>query len=130
MPPVSRPYPRFIADAAQEGAPYGRWAERLTEEFTRACEALAGEAGAPLDPETLRWFPERGYGGRAYVPASGRGGGVEYFGWVSFSRPEEGEAAHFMARADFTDVTADENPDWRIDLNDDVIGRWRADGGR
>jgi hypothetical protein len=35
-----------------------------------------------------------------------------------------------MARADFTDVIADDNPDWRIDLNDDVIGAWRADGGR
>jgi len=130
MPPVARPYPRFIADAAKEGAPYGRWAERLTEEFTRACGALSSEAGSPLDPETLRWFPERGYGGRVYVPASGRGGEVEYFGWISFSRPEEGEASDFMARADFTDVTADDNPDWKIDLNDDVIGSWRADGGR
>jgi hypothetical protein len=130
MPPVARPYPRFIADAAQESAPYGRWAERRTEEFTRACGSLASEAGSPLDPETLRWFPERGYGGRVYVPASGRGGAVEYFGWVSFRRPEDGEPSDFMARADFTDVIADDNPDWRIDLNDDVIGAWRADGGR
>ena len=34
------------------------------------------------------------------------------------------------AKADFTDVTAEDNPDWRIDLNDEVIGRWRTDGDR
>ena len=31
--------------------------------------------------------------------------------------------------ADFTDVLAEDNPDWRIDLNDDVIGRWRGEAG-
>ena len=55
--PVPRPFPRFIADAPQEGRPYGRWAERLTEEFAKACEPHAGEAGAPLDPETIAGFP-------------------------------------------------------------------------
>jgi hypothetical protein len=34
------------------------------------------------------------------------------------------------ASVDFTDVTAAANPDWEVDLNDDVIGEWRADGGR
>ena len=34
------------------------------------------------------------------------------------------------ATADFTDVTAAENPDWQVDLNDDVVGQWRADGSR
>jgi hypothetical protein len=130
MPPVPRPFPRFVADAPQEKAPYGRWAERLADEFTRACASLAEEAGTELDPETLRWFPERAWGGRVYVPATGRGGEVEYFGWVSFERPEDGEPSGLRAHADFTDVTADSNPDWRIDLSDDVIGRWRAEGGR
>ena len=27
-------------------------------------------------------------------------------------------------------MTADENAEWKVDLNDDVIGRWRADGDR
>ena len=40
------------------------------------------------------------------------------------------EPSDLEATADFTDVTADDNPDWRIDLNDDVIGTWRGDGGR
>jgi hypothetical protein len=140
VPPVPRPIPRFIADASQEGRAYGRWEERLAEEFVRACEPHAGEAGAALDPATLRWFPDRGYGGRVYVPASGRSGEtvgegddatlIEYFGWVSFARGEDGEPRDFAARADFTDVTAEDNPDWRIDLNDDVIGSWTTDGGR
>ncbi len=33
------------------------------------------------------------------------------------------------AKADFTDLLADDNPDWKIDLNDDVIGRWRGEAG-
>jgi hypothetical protein len=160
-PPIARPFPRFIADAPQEKAPYGRWAERLGEQFAEACGPLAGEAGAPLDLETLRWFPERGWGGRVYVPVTGRAAPavptnadaeaaeaeaagseaepagseaepavVEYFGHVSFERPEDSEPQNLRGKADFTDVIADDNPDWRIDLNDDVIGAWRADGGR
>jgi hypothetical protein len=135
-PPVGRPYPRFIADAAQEGLPYGRWAQRLRGELERACEPLAEEAGAPLDPQSVEWFPERGWGGRVYVPATARGAGaenagpVEYFGHVSFERPEGGEASDLRTRADFTDVVAEANPEWSIDLNDDVIGVWRAERGR
>jgi hypothetical protein len=143
MPPIPRPFPRFIADAPQESKPYGRWGERLKEEFATACSAHAEEAGSPLDPESLKWFPERSWGGRVYVPVTGRGeegeeggggseeaGTVEYFGWVSFERPEDGEPGDLRASADYTDVTAEDNPDWRIDLSDDVIGAWRAEGDR
>jgi hypothetical protein len=148
MPPVPRPFPRFIADPPQEGAPYGRWEERLAGELEGACGQLAAEAGAPLDPRTVRWFPERCWGGRVYVPATGRSGDrgaggepadgeqaagpleLEYFGWVSFERSADGEPAELRGSADFTDVTAENNPGWRIDLSDDVIGRWRAEGDR
>jgi len=149
MPPVPRPFPRFIADSPQEGRPYGRWEDRLAEEFAKACRGHSSEAGSLLDRETLKWFPERGWAGRIYVPATGRGsdpvareGGagesddaseaapVEYFGWVSFERPAEGEPGQLRASADFTDVTAEDNPGWRIDLSDDVIGSWRAEGER
>ena len=34
--------------------------------------ASPSEAGAPLDPETIEWFPERGWGGRVFVPVTGR----------------------------------------------------------
>jgi hypothetical protein len=147
MPPIPRPYPRFIADSPQESKPYGRWEERLRDEFAKACSPHAEEAGAELDPETLKWFPERAWGGRVYVPVTGRGaeapaGGsegngsgeepdaIEYFGWVSFDRPEDGEPGELRAKADYTDVTAEDNPDWKIDLSDDVIGSWRAEGDR
>jgi hypothetical protein len=136
VPPVSRPYPRFIADAAQEKEPYGRFAERLAEEFAKACEPYAEEAGAAVDPERIKWFPERGYAGRVYIPATAPAGGetgepIEYFGHVSFVRPDgEGDATDFTATADFTDVSAEDNPDWKMDLNDDVIATWRAEGKR
>ena len=147
MPPIPRPFPRFIADPPQESKPYGRWEERLSEEFTKACSAHADAAGASLDPETLKWFPERSWAGRVYVPATGRGaerepgevdgeggsddgGAIEYFGWVSFERPDDGEPSELRATVDYTGVTADDNPDWRIDLSDDVIGRWSAEGER
>jgi hypothetical protein len=147
MPPIPRPFPRFIADPPQESKPYGRWEERLTEELVKACSAHTEDAGAPLDTETITRFPERSWGGRVYVPATGRGeerepgesdgdgesedgGAIEYFGWVSFERPEDDEPVDLRSTADYTDVTAEDNPDWRIDLSDDVIGRWRAEGDR
>jgi hypothetical protein len=136
VPPVSRPYPRFIADAAQEKQPYGRFAERLAEAFSKACEPYASEAGAPVDPESIKWFPERGYGGRVYLPATAGSSGdteepIEYFGHVSFVRPEgDGDPTDLAATADFTNVSAEDNPDWKMDLNDDVIAKWRAEGGR
>jgi hypothetical protein len=146
-PPIPRPFPRFIADSPQEGKPYGRYEERLRDEFVKACEPHTGEAGAAIDPETIKWFPDRGWGGRVYVPATGRASEpvavegdeedgeqrsvlIEYFGWVSFERPEDGEPGELEAKADFTDVTAEDNPHWKIDLSDDVIGAWRAEGDR
>lgn len=136
MPPVARPFPRFISDSAQESRPYGRWEERLRESFASACGDLAGDAGTQVDAESLRFFPERTWGGRTFIPVVGRGSqeveGVtpEFFGHVSFLRVGEGDPGELTASADFTDVTADDNPDWQVDLNDDVIGDWRADGGR
>lgn len=135
MPPVRRPIPRFIADASTEGLPYGRWGARLRDEFAKACEPHVAEAGGP--PGEVTWFPERAWGGRVYVPGVAPVEGAqepsEYFGVVSFTRPadgETGEANAFEATADFTDVTADQNPDWMIDLNEEVIGAWRGEGSR
>lgn len=136
MPPLARPYPRFIADTAQESRPYGRWEERLREAFVAACGDLAAEAGTQVDAETLRFFPERTWGGRTYIPVAGRGAQAvegtvpEFFGHVSFWHNPDGEPGELVPDVDFTDVTADDNPDWQVDLNDDVVGAWRADGGR
>lgn len=134
MAPTNRPIPRFIADSTQEGIPYGRWAERLSEAFRDACGEVAELPEGAAAPEKIRWFPERAWGGRIWVPATARARAgdeeIEYFGHVSYVQPEEGEPQDVRAWTDFTDVLADQNPEWGIDLNDDVIGRWRGEGGR
>lgn len=154
MPPNPRPIPRFIADSTQEGIPHGRFAERLSAEFRKACEAIEDLPDGVELPEELEWFPERAWGGRVWVPVTSRtqkpgsagphpdiageensaaGDGemtLELFGHVSYVQPEDGEPTDLRARADFTDILAEDNPDWRIDLNDDVIGRWRGENGR
>lgn len=134
MPPNPRPIPRFIADSTQEGIPHGRFAERLAGEFRAACERLEELPSGTEIPEAFEWFPERAWGGRVWVPCTARAesddGTVELFGHVSYVLPEGGEPRDFEARADFTDVLAEDNPDWRIDLNDEVIGRWRGENGR
>jgi hypothetical protein len=132
--PNPRPIPRFIADTTQEGIPHGRFAERLREEFAKACEALEDLPAGVEVPAEVDWFPERAWGGRVWIPVSALAkseeGRLELFGHVSYVQPPGGEPQDFAAKADFTDVLAADNPDWRIDLNDDVIGRWRGENGR
>ncbi len=134
MAPNPRPVPRFIADSSQEGIAHGRFAERLREEFASACGKIADlPKGAEL-PTEVDWFPERAWGGRVWVPASAHSdseeGRLELFGHVSYVQPVGGEPSDFRAKADFTDVLAEDNSDWRIDLNDEVIGRWQGENGR
>jgi len=134
MPPNPRPIPRFIADSTQEGIPHGRFAERLAAEFGSACEAIGDLPDGLAVPAEIEWFPERAWGGRVWVPAAARAdgpaGALELFGHVSYVQPEAGDPSGLSASADFTDVIAEDNPEWRIDLNDDVIGRWRGENGR
>jgi hypothetical protein len=132
--PNPRPIPRFIADSTQEGIPSGRFAERLAAAFRTACDELADlPEGMQADAE-IDWFPERAWGGRVWVPCSTRADGpsgtIELFGHVSYVQAEEGDPSDLRGKADFTDVLAEDNSDWRIDLNDDVIGRWRGESGR
>jgi hypothetical protein len=134
MRPTERPIPRFVADTTQEGIPHGRFAERLREEFAKAVERIDDlPAGAEL-PAEVDWFPERAWGGRVWIPCSAKSeseeGRLELFGHVSYVQPPGGEPSDFAAKADFTDILAEDNEDWRIDLNDDVIGRWRGENGR
>jgi hypothetical protein len=133
MPPDPRPFPRFIADNSQEGAPYGRFAERLAEHFRAACAEIEDLPEGAAPPAEIEWYPERAWGGRVWIPGTARGastdGEIEFFGHVSYVQPSDGEPRDFRAKADFTDVLAEENPDWRIDLNDEVIGRWVGEAG-
>lgn len=134
MPPNPRPIPRFIADSTQEGIPHGRFAERLASEFRAACERVEDLPEGIEVGEQVEWFPERAWGGRVWVPATARTEGpegtLELFGHVSYVLRENGEPDDFRVVADFTDVLAEDNPEWRIDLNDDVIGQWRGENGR
>jgi hypothetical protein len=134
MTPNPRPIPRFIADTSQEGIPHGRFEERLREEFAKAIDAVEELPAGAAVPEKIDWFPERAWGGRVWVPASARceseEGKLELFGHVSYVQAPGAEPSDFAATADFTDVLAEDNSDWRIDLNDDVIGRWRGENGR
>jgi hypothetical protein len=131
MAPNPRPMPRFIADNSQEGIPHGRFAEQLAESFRAACREIEDLPAGVAAPSQIDWFPERSWGGRTWVPATARAEGdageVEVFGHVSYVQPEDGEPGDLQATADFTDVLAENNPDWKIDLNDDVIGKWRGE---
>jgi hypothetical protein len=130
MPPTDRFVISFAAEPPQESLPYGRWADTLRGHFLAAVAEIdaggeeLGEAG------DIAWFPDRSYGGRTYVPATARTTtGYELFGFVSFADGENGSPGDFLARADFTSETADDNPEWQIDLNEEVIGRWRGEAG-
>jgi hypothetical protein len=122
----------YIAQPQQEPLPYGRWAEALSERFVEACRGIDSEGEDIGDPGEVTWFPDRTLGGRTYIPASSISStGFELFGFVSFTREHQGaEASGFESWADFTDETAEANPDWTLDLRDHQIGAWRGVEGR
>jgi hypothetical protein len=122
VPPVVRQIPLFTAEPPQEPLPYGRWGEALGEYFEKACESSIGD---------ITWFPDRTWNGRTYLPGTAPAEGGEVFGYVSYTREHEGaQAADFYATADFTEETAEQNPDWTLDLSDEEIGHWRGPEGR
>jgi hypothetical protein len=120
-----------MAEHPREALPYGRWEEALAAHFLEACRRVEAEDDIG-DPGAISWFPDRTWGGRTYVPATApTANGFELFGYVSFTREHDGaEARDFLARADYTDETAEANSDWSLDLSDDVIGTWRGPQGR
>jgi hypothetical protein len=130
MGPAERFVISFAAEPPQEGRPYGRWADSLGEHFLLACRTLETDGADLGEAGEIAWFPDRGWGGRTYVPAVARTTtGYELFGFVSFADGPSGGPTDFEARADFTSETAEANPDWKLDLNDDVVGIWRGEQG-
>ena len=130
MPPTDRFVISFAAEPPQEGLPYGRWADTLARHFISACRELDTEGEDIGQAHEIRWFPDRTYSGRTYIPAVARTSqNYELFGFVSFGEAEGGPT-DFDARADFTSELAESNPDWKLDLNDDVIGSWRGEEGK
>jgi hypothetical protein len=130
MPPTDRFVISYAAEPPQETLPYGRWADTLRERFLAAVRELDTEGEDVGEPGEIAWFPDRAFGGRTYIPAVARTtGGYELFGYVSFGEGEGGPS-DFQATVDFTSETAESNPDWKLDLNDDVIGTWRGEQGK
>jgi hypothetical protein len=130
MPPTDRFVISFAAEPPQETLPYGRWADTLREHFLAAFEEIETNGELIGEPGEIAWFPDRTYAGRTYVPAVARTTeGYELFGFVSFSEGSGGPN-DFEARADFTSEIHESNPDWKLDLNDDVIAIWRGEDGK
>jgi hypothetical protein len=131
MPPTDRLVISFAAEPPQEPLPYGRWSDTLAGHFRAAVEEIDTEGEDIGDLETeISWFPDRTYGGRTYVPAVARTAeGYELFGYVSFNEGAQGPSG-FEARVDFTAELAEANPDWKLDLNDEVLATWRGEQGK
>ena len=131
MPPEERFVCRFAAEPPQGPLPYGRWAETLQAEFLAACLRIDAEGEDLGEAGELVYYPDRTWSGRTYVPVSTRSStGFELYGYVSFTPGDESdEPSDFYGWADFTDVVADDNPEWRMDLTEEVVGGWRGEGG-
>lgn len=129
--PEERVLPRFAAEPPQEGLPYGRWAQRLEEELLGAALAVEASEDDVGQPGPIRWYPDRSWHGRTYVPgAAATTTDGELFGFVRFvPGADGGEPVEFAAQADFTQETAARNPGWRLDLCDEPIGAWRGESG-
>ncbi len=131
MPPQERFVPRFAAEPPQDELPYGRWEERLRQEFLTAALRLDAEEEHLGEPSGIAWYPDRTWHGRTYIPGTARtSGGYELFGYVRFLPGiDGGEPSDFAAHVEFTDETAERNPDWKLDLCEEIIGAWRGESG-
>jgi hypothetical protein len=127
MPPSTQIVPRYVAEPPQAPTPHGRFADRLRAEFLLAAAQLDGVD----EPGVLSFFPDRTWHGHTYIPiTAATEAGLEIYGYVLFAVPQDGgEPTEFAAYADFTEETADRNPDWQLDLSDEVVGGWRGSGG-
>ena len=128
MPPQVRPIPCHIAEPPHELEPSGRWGEQLARRFLSACAEIETEEQLTQpQADAISWYPERTLEGRTYVPATARTSeNFEVYGYVAFDHGPGGEPSSFLAHADYTDETAEANPDWQVDLSDEEIGSWRG----
>jgi hypothetical protein len=133
MPPTDRFVISFAAEPPQDALPYGRWADTLRSHLLQAVSEIDTEGEELGEPGEIKWFPDRTYAGRTYVPAVVRTSeGFEVFGFVSFAEGggDGSGPGDFDGHADFTSETAESNPEWKLDLNDEVIGVWRGEAGK
>ena len=69
--------------------------------------------------------------GRTYVPASAAtASGMEVYGYIVFVAALDplDEPTDFAGHADFTEQTAEQNPDWELALPDEVTCAWHGVG--
>ena len=132
MPPEDRLVPRFAAEPPHEHAPTGRWAEQLREAFLAACGQAELDEGQELgEVGEISWFPDRTWGGRVYLPATApTSTGLEVFGYLAWEQPVDEEPRICDSRASATAETAEGNPDWEVDLCEEVVGSWRGETGK
>jgi hypothetical protein len=122
------PICRFAAEPPQGGLPPE---ETLQAEFLAACLRVETEDDDPAlgAAGEIHWFPDRSWSGRTYVPATTRTDtGLEIFGYVSFSPSDDGPA-DLYAWADYTADVAEDHPEWRMDISQEVVGGWRGERG-
>jgi hypothetical protein len=122
------PICRFAAEPPQGGLPSD---DVLKGEFLAACLRVETDAD---DPDLgaageIHWFPDRTWSGRTYVPATARTDtGLELYGYVSFAPGDEGPT-ELYAWADYTPDVAEDHPEWRMDICQEVVGGWRGERG-
>ena len=130
MAPEPRFVTRFAAEPPQGPLPTGRWAQTLQAEFLAACLRIDAEGEELGEAGEISWYPDRTWWGRTYVPATARTStGMELFGYVSFAPGEDDrEPSELDAWADYTPDTAEQNPEWQMDISQEVVGGWRGEG--
>jgi hypothetical protein len=126
MPPSTPPIPANVAEPSHEDPPSGRWADRLRAEFLAAAQDL-DDVG---EPGELSFHPDRTWHGYTYIPVTATTSSeYQLYGYVRFVSGTDGrDQSDFTAYADFTEETAERNPDWQLDLCDEVVGTWRGSG--
>jgi hypothetical protein len=125
MPPSTPPIPANVAEPSHEPTPSGRWADRLRAEFLAAAQDL-DEVG---EPGELAFHPDRTWHGYTYIPVTGTtADDYQIYGYVRFLAGTDGrDQSDFTAYADFTEETAERNPQWALDLCDEVVGSWHGE---
>ena len=134
MPPEDRFVPRFAAEPPQELLPYGRWAaDACSEEFLRRLPAdrRRGRGARRARRDHLVPGPHLA---RAHVRA--RDGADRRR--ARAVRLRQLRAAAATARSPTTSTPSptarprppSANPDWPIDLCDEVVGTWRGEQGK
>ena len=128
-PPSAARSPLFAAEPPQEPLPYGRWERRWPTTSSRPPAARVRRGLG--EPGEISWFPDRTWGGRTYVPATAPTARARALRLRLLHPRARGRAGRdFDAVVDYTDETADANPDWKLDLSDQEIGHWRGSEGR